>query len=549
MPELFNNNIYSLFSEMADKNRHKTALICLGEKYSYFELKEMVLKFADSLHKLGVGQGSKAIIYLYNLPQTIIAWLALQRLKALPISIAPVYTSHDIKYLANDSGAETIITMDTNVNYVTEILPDTPLKKVVVTNMFDLVSWWKRIVDLIFNKVPRGRLPRGDEFFHFKNLLKNGDVSDLPAFEKDDEESLALILYTGGTTGFPKGVPISQSLFLYRAREWRRAKEGVIPLGEDITLLSAPLYHIIGQSDMASSLLIGGETLVVMPKVNLDASFDHIQRYKIKSMFGVPALYRMMLEHDRLEYYDLSSLKYCGAGGDVLPLEVARRWHKKFNVPMYQGYGATETAGIVSICYSEDGVPPEGSVGKINPGIEYKLVEPGTLEPVVPGESGELLVTSSHAVTEYINKPEETVECFLNLEGKTWYRTKDIVKVDENNWVYFEDRAGDMIKHKGYRVAAAEVERILEEHPAVISSSVVGIPDEKVGERIKAFVVLKEDIKGVSSYDLQKWCRDRLPSYKVPAYIEYRDMLPKSKVGKFLRRELREEERKKVQGN
>jgi len=212
---------------------------------------------------------------------------------------------------------------------------------------------------------------------------------------------------------------------------------------------------------------------------------------------------------------------------------------------MYQGYGATETAGIISICYSEDGVPPEGSVGKINPGTEYKLVEPGTLEPVAPGEPGELLVTSPYAVTGYINKPEETVECFLNLEGKTWYRTKDIVKIDENNWVYFEDRAGDMIKHKGYRVAAAEVERILEEHPAVISSSVVGIPDEKVGEGIKAFVVLKEDIKGVSSYDLQKWCRDRLPSYKVPAYIEYRDMLPKSKVGKFLRRQLREEERKK----
>jgi len=257
-------------------------------------------------------------------------------------------------------------------------------------------------------------------------------------------------------------------------------------------------------------------------------------------------MYRMILEHDRVDYYDLSSLKYCGTGGDVLPIEVADRWFKKFGIPLYQGYGCTETCGAISLSYACDGVPPEGSAGKVSPGTKFKIIDPDTLEPLPPGETGELITTSPYAVTGYWNKPDETEKCFLNIDGEMWYRTGDMVDVDENNWLYFRDRSVDMIKHKGYRVAAAEVERVLQEHPAVIAASVVGIPDEKVGERIKAFVVLKEDIRGVSGWELTRWCHDRLPSYKCPSYIEFRDMLPKSKVGKFLRRELREEERAKL---
>jgi len=150
-------------------------------------------------------------------------------------------------------------------------------------------------------------------------------------------------------------------------------------------------------------------------------------------------------------------------------------------------------------------------------------------------------------VTAYWNKPEETEDCFVRIENRLWYRTRDIVRIDENGWLFYLDRSVDTIKHKGYRVAASEIESVLQEHPAVVASCAVGIPDEKVGERIKAFVVLKTDIKGISAYELMKWCRERLSSYKVPQYIEFRDMLPKSKVGKLLRRELRAEERKRFE--
>jgi long-chain acyl-CoA synthetase len=545
MTGLLAETTYQAFEEVVKRSPNKTALIYLGEEYTFSDFHEMVLRLAASLYELGVKKEEKVILYLYNLPQTIIAWLALQRLEAIPVMVAPVYTTYDIRYMANDVGAGIIICMDTNLSYVMDVFSQAPIRKVIVTNVVDLLPWWKNLIGRGFGRVPSGKIPTGKEFISFRELLKKGNPSLLPPFQGKAEDT-AVMLYTGGTTGFPKGVPLSAGLFLYRIDEWAKAAEAVVPLGKGISLLSAPFYHVIGQMDGMTPLLITGEPLIVMPRVVLDAMFNHIQRYKATRMFAVPAMYRMILEHDRIDYYDLSSLKYCGTGGDVLPIEVANRWYKKFGIPLYQGYGATELCAAISLSYARDGVPPEGAAGKISPGSKFRLVDPDTLKPVPPGEPGELLATSPYAVKSYWNKPEETEKCFFEIDGEVWYRTKDIVEVDKDDWLYFRDRSVDLIKHKGYRVAAAEVERVLQEHPAVIAASVVGIPDEEVGERIKAFVVLKEDIKGISGYELTKWCKERLALYKIPHYIEFRDMLPKSKVGKFLRRELREEERRKI---
>jgi long-chain acyl-CoA synthetase len=190
---------------------------------------------------------------------------------------------------------------------------------------------------------------------------------------------------------------------------------------------------------------------------------------------------------------------------------------------------------------------PEGTAGKVVSFQHVKLVDPDTLQEVGTNQPGELLVSSEHMVSCYWNNPEETLECFVNLDGRLWYRTKDIVRIDEDGWLFFLDRAADTIKHKGYRVAASKVESTLQDHPAVTAACVVGIPDEKVGERIKAFVVLRENVKGVTANELIQHCRQRLAPYEVPHYIEIRDMLPKSKVGKLLRRELRADERRKLE--
>jgi long-chain acyl-CoA synthetase len=261
-------------------------------------------------------------------------------------------------------------------------------------------------------------------------------------------------------------------------------------------------------------------------------------------MLGVPTLYRMILESDRFEQYRLDTLKYCYCGGDVLPQEVFNRWKEKVGVPIYQVYGSTEVGHVTySRLFKE---PDPQSIGLPLKTRNCLVVSPETLEPVPPGETGELLVTSEFTIKSYWNKPEETERAYLTKDGVPYYRMGDYVRRDEQGELYYVERLADIIKYKGYRISASEIEAVLQDHPTVIGACVVGIPDERVGERIKAIVVLKADAKGVGATELIRWCRERLAPYKVPAYIEFRDMLPKSKVGKLLRREIRDEEKRRL---
>lgn len=546
MDGLLSTSIFGAFQKTAREFQDKTALIYLGETLTYAQLEELSERLARALHELGIRKQDRVIIYQPHAPQWLIAWLALQRIGAVAIPVTHFYGPQELKYIANDSGAETIFCMDTNFGYVTRVLSDTNLKRIIVATIAEFLPWWKRLAGKVLDKIPQGKFAVGENVYTFKGLLKRA-APPLPSSLNVGGEEMAELLYTGGTTGFPKGIPISHLLFLQSTNEQRAASEEVLPRGKDVVIQGAPLYHILGQT-VGIGALLAGDTLILLPKINLDAMFDHIQRYKVTTFFGTPTMYRMILEHDRIGYYDLSSLTYCFSGGDSLPVEVANKWLRIFKNPIYQGYGATETCGGISL--TPAGKPfPEGATGKVLSIWQVKLVHPDTLEPVPPHEPGELLVSSDKMVTAYWNKPEETAERFIHLDGRLWYRTGDIVRIDDDGWVFFLDRSVDVIKHKGYRVAASKVERVLQGHPAVIASCVVGISDPAVGERIKAFVVIKEDVKGVSSYDLINWCRDRLAPYEVPQYIEFRDMLPKSKVGKLLRRELRDEERRKFEAS
>ncbi len=537
------SSIYAVFSKTAKENSDKPALIYLGKVFTYGQLEKLIDQLAAALYNQGVGKQDKTIIYLPHVPQWIMIWLALQKIGAVAVPVTHFYGPQDLKYIANDSDAETIFCMDTNFGYVSKILSETRLKRIIVNTMVDFISPWKKIIGKVYDKIPEGKYSLGDNTFTLRGLLKSNPTAP-PAidFKEDD---IAEMLYTGGTTGFPKGVPISGVLFLESLNEQRKASEKLIPRGTDVVLQGAPLFHILGQT-VGLGALMAGDTLVLLPKINLDAVFDHIQRYKVSSFFGTPTLYRMILEHDRLNHYNLSSIKYNFCAGDTLPREVANRWLKKFGTPLYQGYGATETCGAIAL--TPAGEPfPEGTAGKIIGTQTVKLMHPDTLEPVSPLEPGELYVTSKHMVEGYWKKPEETANHFVQIGESLWYKVGDIVRIDEEGWLYFMDRSVDIIKHKGYRVAASKVESVLQEHPAVVAACAVGIPDDAVGERIKAFVVMKDDVKGISAQELIKWCRDRLANYEVPQYIEFRDMLPKSRVGKMLRREMRADERRKIE--
>jgi long-chain acyl-CoA synthetase len=511
MKRTANNNIFSTFETAAERRKDNTAVVYLGTRFSYRKIKDLVDRFAAALTDMGVESGQKIMIYIPNSIQWVVAWLGIQKIGGVCVPITPIYTPHDLNYIANDSDAEAIVCADTNFGYVTSVLSKTPLQKVIVTKMADLLPWRKRYFGYLFDIIPRGKIAFGENTYSFKKLLSQFNNRPVAAPESGrDSDAIAEILYTGGTTKFPKGVPISHNLFIVSAEEQIRITESLFPAEENVIMGNAPLFHILGQTCGLATLLAGG-TLILQPRINLDAAFDAIQRFRAKTMIGVPTLYRMILEHYRLDQYDLSSVDYWFCAGDVLPVEIGKRWQDKFSKTIHQGYGATETCGGVSMWPVDIEIPPK-SVGRIVPSKKVKIVDSATLEPVLSGEPGELLVSSEYMVTAYLKKPEETANSFIDLEGAKWYRTADIMSMDGDGNLYFVDRTVDTIKHKGYRISASEIESVLQEHPAVMGSCVVGVPDEKVGERIKAYVVLKEDIKGITGYELIKWCRQNLVS-------------------------------------
>ncbi len=544
--ENFENQLtFTRFYEICEKYSGKTALVYLGQKFSYGALERLVDKFATGLANLGVKKGDKVMLYISNCPQWLIANYAINRIGAATVPVSPIYTAFEIEYMMKDANIETVICLDTNFVYVKEVKERVGLKRVIVTNLIDLVPWWKRAVGHMLDKIPVGKVEKEKDLYFFNEILKESWPKP-PAVELDPWKDLSYIMYTGGTTGFPKGVPgnhIGEVSYINDVME--DVAGGFIEEGKDVVLMVNPLFHIMAKGFTIAFGFNYANTVVLMPIPEVDSVLSAIERYKVRWMLGVPALYRMILENDRLEQYDLTSLRYCYCGGDVLPVEVFRTWKDKYNIPLYQVYGSTEIGHVTYSPIDKD--PSPTTIGKPLKTRKSIVVDRETLEPLPPGELGELLVTSPYPIKEYWKKPEETSYSYVNINGDTYYRMGDFVKKTEAGELEFVERTADIIKYKAYRVSASEVEAALQDHPTVIGACVVGVPDPKVGERIKAIVVLKEDAKGIGSTELIKWCRDRLAPYKVPGYIEFRDMLPKSKVGKLLRREIRDEEKRKIE--
>jgi long-chain acyl-CoA synthetase len=534
---------FTQFERMCEKYPDRLAIIYLGEKFTYTRLRNLIDRFTTALNRLGVRKGDKVMLYITNSAQWVISFFAIQKIGAVVVPVAPIYTSFEIEYMINDAGVETVICLDTNFGYVQEIFSKTGLKRAIVTNLVDLLPIWKRTVGFLFDKIPKGIVKKSEKVYFFKDLIKQ--KPERLNVNIDPWNDLSYILYTGGTTGFPKGVPGNHMGMISYIRDVMEDVAGpYIEEGKDVYIAINPLFHIMALGLFVAIGLNFGNTTVIIPVPQVDAILNAIQKYKVRWILGVPALYRMILENDRLDQYNLGSLKYCYCGGDALPIEVSKRWKDLFGLNIYQVYGSTE-AGHVT--YSRLNTEPSlMSIGLPLKTRQCKIIDPDKLESVPVGEIGELVVTSDYTVKSYLNKPEETSRSYVEIEGKIYYRMGDYVRQDEKGELIYVERSADIIKFKAFRVSASEIEAVLQDHPTVVGACVVGVPDPKVGERIKAMVVLKEDARGVDSTELLKWCRERLAPYKIPQYIEFRDMLPKSKVGKLLRREIRDEERRRI---
>jgi long-chain acyl-CoA synthetase len=534
---------FTRFDRMSALYPERPAVIYIGETFSFRRLRELSERFAGALGTMGIAKGDRVMVYIANSIQWVIAFLGIQKIGAVVVPVSPIYTSHEITYMIRDCGVQAVVCMDTNFGYVREAAAQTGLKHMIVTNLADLLPAWKKALGKLFDKIPTGKVEGGADVHRFRTLLGHRPLE--AAVPIDPEKDLSYILYTGGTTGFPKGVPGTHIGMTSYVNDVTADVAGEhLREGGDSYIAVNPLFHIMALGLFMAIGLNKGNCTVLMPVPEVDAILVSIQRRKVRWMLGVPALYRMILENDRIDRYDLSSLKYCFCGGDVLPEEVKQRWRERCGVPIYQVYGSTE---VGHVAYSRIGQEPSPrAIGFPLKSRQVLVVDPETLKPVTGAESGELLVTSPYTLKQYHEKPEETLRTFVEVDGRTWCRMGDFVSLLPSGELIYVERSADIIKHKGYRVSASEVEAALQDHPTVIGACVVGIPDRKVGERIKAIVVLKEDARGVGGTELMRWCRERLAPYKVPAYIEFRDMLPKSKVGKLLRREVRDDERRRI---
>jgi long-chain acyl-CoA synthetase len=530
---------FSRFEEICQNYPGNAALYYLGEKFSYSRLKKLIDRFAAGLVEIGVEPQDRVMLYIPNCPQWIIANFAINKIGAVMVPVSPIYTAFEIGYMIEDADIKTVICLDTNFVYIREVMKKTRLERVIVTNLVEFIPLWKQALGHLFNKIPTGKIEKGKEIFSFLKLVR-GNKPKPPKVEIDVWKDLAYIMYTGGTTGFPKGVPGNHMGEVTYIRDiMDDVIGGRMQESKEVVLMVNPLFHI-----MAKGFTIGfgfnfGNTVILMPSPEVDPTLKAIERHKVGWMLGVPALYRMILENDRLDQYDLSSLKYCYCGGDVLPAEVYKIWKERYGIPIYQVYGSTEVGHITYSLLDKE--PKPTVVGTPLKSRKVILADQETLAPVPQGEVGELMVTSPYTIKSYWKKPEETERSFIQMNGYTYYRMGDFMKMNADGDLEFMERTADTIKYKAYRISASEIEAALQDHPTVIGACCVGIPDPRVGERIKAIVVLKEDAKGVGSSELTKWCRDRLAPYKIPHYIEFRDMLPKSKVGKLLRREIRDE--------
>lgn len=539
--ELTYDRLFEVCAAMPDR----TALVYLGTRFSFRWLREAIDRFATALHRLGVGQGDRVMLYLGNCPQWVVANFAVQRLGGVVVPISPIYTAHELEYMVEDAGVDTIVCLDTNFGYAAEVLPRTRLERIIVTSLVEPLPRWKRWAGWLLNRVPSGKVAWRDPQVHsFGRLLRSAPPTP-PEVEIDPWGDLASIFYTGGTTAFPKGVPGNHMTEVSYIRDvMEDVVAGAIRPEEDRLLMVAPLFHIMPKGFFIAVGLNQGIPTVLMPTPHIDALLAEIGRHDVSWLLGVPAMYRMILDNDRVEQYRLDSLRYCFCGGDRLPNEVFERFRERTGRPIYQVYGSTEVGHVT---YSPlDREPHPGSIGRPLKSYRTLVANPETLEPAPPGEVGELLVTADFNFKSYWKKPAETSAAYVRVGEEVYYRMGDYVTRGEDGEIRFVERTADIIKYKAYRISASEVEAVLQDHPTVIGACVVGVPDDRVGERVKAIVVLKEDAKGISGTELRTWCRERLAPYKIPRYVEFRDMLPKSKVGKLLRREIRDEEREKA---
>jgi long-chain acyl-CoA synthetase len=542
-PEVPLKSVPQAFDEATAKFGAKTALVFYGREISFRELREQADRLGAALAGLGLKKGDRVGLYLLNSPQFVIAYFAVLKLGCTVTPISPVYTSHEVKFQLENSGARVVICQDILFDKVER--SGAALDHIVVTNVSEYLPGLKKFLGKTFLgkifgdiKLTKLDIPKRANVHQFQDLLAQ-TTAKLPAVVIDPKVDIAALPYTGGTTGSPKGVVLTHYNLIAAQVSGQAAFPG-FEEGKEVIIAFLPFFHIYGQVVLMLNGLSQGHTLVLFTTPDTEGILEAMEKYKSTVFYGVPTLYEYLKDHKDTNKVNWKRLKMLISGADTLHESTMKDWAKRTGSSITEGYGLSETCAASHV--NPRTRPKPGSFGIPIPNVMAAVIEPDGTGFVAPGETGELILKGPNVMLGYWGKPEESAKVFLEIDGERWMRTGDIVRMDEEGYFHFFDRSKDLIKYKGYSVFAKDIEDVLYEHANIKAAGVIGVPDPAVGQKIKAIVVLQPEARGkLSEEDVLAYCRENLAGYKVPHIIEFRGELPKTDVGKVSRRELRDE--------
>jgi len=514
-----------------------TALIFQGYNVSFKELDDMVGKFAAALKDFGIQKGDSVAILLPNVIPCVVAYYAILRIGGIVVFNNPLYSDRELEHQFTDSSAKFLITLDLLVERMVKLREKTDIKTIVYTSIGDYLPFVKRLLfPLIAKKKGLAKdVSPAPDLHAFKDIMARYTPDTTQAELTMDD--VAMYQYTGGTTGVSKGVILTHgniSCQIQQIETWFPEFDK----GAEIMLGALPFFHVFGMSVSMNLAIRLAWANVLVPKPQAEPLLEAISKFKVTFAPLVPTMYIGILDHPDLEHTDLTSIKGCFSGSAPLPVEVINKFEKKTGSIIVEGFGLTESSPVTHVNPFR-GRRKVGSIGVPLPSTECRIVDLEDPAKEIPaGEPGELLIRGPQIMKGYLNKPEETAKT-LTKEG--FLCTGDVAKMDEDGYFYIVDRIKDMIISGGYNVYPRDIDEVLYEHPKIVEACAVGMPHPKRGESIKAFVVLKQG-QTLTEKEVIDYCAERLARYKLPVAVEFREELPKSNVGKILRKDLRKQQ-------
>ncbi len=519
------------------------ALLFQGYRVTYRELKGMVDRFAAVLAGFGIKKGDSVAILLPNVIPCVVSYYAILKIGGIVVMNNPLYSDRELEHQFNDSGAKLLITLDLLGNRMIDLRPKTGIKEIIYTSIGDYLPFPKNFLFPLVAKKKQlaADVKAAENVFKWKAVLAAANAG-VPATELTFDDT-AMYQYTGGTTGVSKGVMLTHANLSKQVQQL----QGWFPTfnrGEEIMLSALPFFHVFGLSVAMNFSVFMGWGDILVPKPQPEQLLETIGKFKPTFAPLVPTMYIGMLSHPNINNVDMTSIKGCFSGSAPLPIEIIKEFEEKTGAIIVEGFGMTESTPVTHVNPFAGGKRKVGSIGVPISDTLCRVVDIEDGETDVPvGETGELLMKGPQVMKGYWGRPEATAETITN----GWLHTGDIARMDEEGYFYIVDRMKDMIISGGYNVYPRDIEEVFFEHPKVLEATAIGVPHPKRGEQVKVYAVLNEG-ETATQEELIEYCKDKLAAYKLPTMIEFRNELPKTNVGKVLKKDLRAEESAKKEG-